>query len=266
MYSVTAAVALLWRRLLEGVAVRAGLPIDVIEHSPAAPITELWSRRDQGAVLMCGLPYSRATPLPALVAAPVPAPPQYRNQPQYWSEFVVRADSLCQRLEDTFGGRIAFTAPHSQSGYAAAICHLMPAGSAQPLYREIIAPCLTPRGVLSAVIDRRAEVAPVDSFAFDLLRRHAPALAAEFRVVARTEPVPIPPFVASAAPPPRLVQAFLAAHADAALRPIMDELLLQRFVQPSPAAYEPLRQRFESATAFWRHHPIAASIHPDFAL
>jgi ABC-type phosphate/phosphonate transport system substrate-binding protein len=242
MYSVTPAVALLWRRLLETVALRSGVPLDVLDHAPPAPIAELWARRDLGAVLMCGLPYSMATEPPALVAAPVPAPSHYRNAPQYWSEFVVRADSAFHRLEDTFGGRIAFTAPHSQSGYAAALCHLIPAGGARPLYCEIIAPCVTPRGALSAVADDRAEVAPVDAFAFDLLRRHAPALAAQFRVVARTEPTPIPPFVASQLPSPLLVRAFVEAHADPTLRAIMDELLLERFVSPSRAAYAPRRQ------------------------
>ena len=189
MYSVTPAVAVLWRRLLEAVALRAGVAILIIEHSAPAPITELWARRDQGAVFMCGLPFSEATPQLELVAAPVPAPPHYRNQPQYWSEFVVRADSSFQRLEDTFGGRIAFTAPHSQSGYAAAISHLMSAGGTTPLYRDIIAPCLTPRGALSTVSEGRADIAPVDSFALDLLRRHEPALVAQFRVVATTEPL-----------------------------------------------------------------------------
>lgn len=266
MYSVTAAVALLWRRMLEAIARHAGVPMDIVEHSPPTPITELWSRRDQGAVLMCGLPYSLAVPRPALVVAPVPAPPHYGNEPRYWSEFVVRTDSSFRHLDDTFGNRIAFTTPYSQSGFAAAIHHLTAAAGRQPLYREIIAPCLTPQGVLSAVIDGRAEVAPVDSFAFDLMKRHAPALAGQVRAVAETERTPIPPFVASTPPAPLLVQAFLDAADDPALRPIMDELLLQHFIEPSPVDYEPLRQRLESAIAFWRRHPLAAAIHPVFAL
>lgn len=266
MYSVTASVALLWRRLFEAVALRAGVPMDVVEHSPPTPITELWSRRDQAAVLMCGLPYSLAAPQPMLVAAPVPSPPSYRNEPRYWSEFLVRSDSSFRCLEDTFGNRIAFTTPHSQSGFAAAIHHLMAAGGGQPLYREIIAPCVTPLGVVSAIIDSRAEVAPVDCFAFDLMKRHAPALAAQVRSVAQTERTPIPPFVASTPPAPLLVQAFLDTGDDAAPRPIMDELLLRRFIQPNPADYDPLRQRLETAIAFWRRHRLATAVHPVFAL
>jgi ABC-type phosphate/phosphonate transport system substrate-binding protein len=266
MYAVTPAVAQLWNKLLAGLVARAGEAIDIVEHAPPAPIAALWSRRDLAAVLMCGLPYSRATPPPALVAAPVPAPPEYCGKPHYWSAFVARAESGYERLEDSFGGRIAFTTPDSQSGYAAALHHLMPAGGRAPLYREIIAPAVTPLGALAAVREGRAEVAPVDGFALDLLRRHAPELTAGLRVLARTEPTAIPPFIASAPPAPALRQAFLDAHDDPALRPLMEALLLQRFALARPDAYTPLKQRFEIALAFWRRHPLAAITHPAFAL
>jgi ABC-type phosphate/phosphonate transport system substrate-binding protein len=266
MYAVTPAVARLWNELLTGLAARAGEAVDVIDHAPPAPIGALWSRRDLAAVLMCGLPYSRATPPPALVAAPVPAPPEYGGKPQYWSLFVARAESGYQRLEDSFGGRIAFTTPESQSGYAAALHHLMPAAGQAPLYREIIAPAVTPLGALAAVREGRAEVAPIDGFALDLLRRHAPELTAGLSILARTEPTAIPPFIASAPPRPALRQAFLDAHDDPALRPLLDALLLQRFVPASPEAYAPLKQRFATALAFWRRHKLAAVTHPAFAL
>jgi ABC-type phosphate/phosphonate transport system substrate-binding protein len=265
MYAVTPAVAQLWRGLLAGIAARAGAAIDIVEHAPPAPIAALWARRDLAAVLMCGLPYSRATPPSALVAAPVPAPAEYHGKPQYWSAFVARAESGYQRLEDSFGGRIAFTTPESQSGFAAALHHLMPAGGSTPLYREIIAPAVTPLGALAAVRDGRADVAPIDGFALDLLRRHAPELTAGLRILARTEPTAIPPFIASA-PPPALRQAFLDAQDDPALRPLLDALLLQRFAPASAEAYAPLQQRFETARALWRRHPLAAVIHPAFAL
>lgn len=264
MYAVTPAVAQLWRQLLQGIAARAGEAIAIVEHAPPAPIAALWSRRDLAAVLMCGLPYSRATPPPALVAAPVPA--EYGGQPNYCSAFIARAESGYQRLEDSFGGRIAFTTPESQSGYAAALYHLVPAGGSTPLYGEIIAPTVTPLGALAAVRDGRAEVAPIDGFALDLLRRHAPELIAGLRVLARTEPTAIPPFIASAPPTPALRRAFLDAQDDPALRPLLDALLLQRFAPASPADYAPLQQRFETALAFWRRHPLAAIIHPSFAV
>ena len=90
MYSVSPEAADLWRRLLAAVIERAGLDIELLEHTEPAPINELWQRPDKAAVFMCGLPFSLSQPRPELIAAPVPAPPDFRSEPQYWSEMVVR--------------------------------------------------------------------------------------------------------------------------------------------------------------------------------
>ena len=165
MYSVSAEVGELWWRLLTTISRHAELPIDVIEYSAPAPINELWDRTDKAAVFMCGLPYSRSEPKPVLVAAPVPAAPEFHGQPQYWSEVVVRAGSPFRALADTFGQRIAFTTPESQSGCFALLSELQSAGSERPLFHEVIAPQITPLGALRAVISGAADVAPIDAYA-----------------------------------------------------------------------------------------------------
>jgi ABC-type phosphate/phosphonate transport system substrate-binding protein len=265
MYAVTPAVADLWRRLLVGIIARSGMDIAVIEHAPPAPIAELWRRPDKAAVFMCGLPYALSDPRPILVAAPVPSPAAYRDRPIYWSVLVVRADSGFHTVEDTFGERLALTTPESQSGYAAALQYLAGIEHAGPLYREVVAPAITPRGALRAVIEGAAEVASIDGYAFDLLVRHATELTAQVRVIARTAPTPIPPLVAAPGAVAPLTAAFLAAHEDARLRPIMAELLLAHFVQPDAADYDPLPVRFAAARALWRRRPLAITIHPAFA-
>ena len=96
----------------------------------------LWRRTDMGAVFMCGLPFSRAEPRPVLVAAPVPSPPEFEGQARYWSDFVVRADSDFHTVEDTFGKRIAFTVPDSQSGCVAALTYFMSTKGFTPAARR----------------------------------------------------------------------------------------------------------------------------------
>jgi ABC-type phosphate/phosphonate transport system substrate-binding protein len=266
MYSVTPEVGALWRRLLGAVLAKADPAVEIVDHAPPAPIAELWARPDKAAVFMCGLPQSRAEPRPALVAAPVPSPAAYGGRACYWTELVVRADSPFATLEQTFGHRLALTTPESQSGYAAPLHALMAHGGARPLYREVVAPVFTPMGALRAVIDRQADVAPLDSYALALMRRHAPDLVAEVRVVARTEPTAIPALVASERASPSIVDAFLAADRQADSGALMEPLLLARFERPEPAAYDALRHRFEAMLAFWRRHPLARSTHPTFDL
>jgi ABC-type phosphate/phosphonate transport system substrate-binding protein len=168
-------------------------------------------------------------------------------------------------LEQTFGHRLALTTAESQSGYAAPLHALMVYGSRAPLYRQIIEPRFTPMGALAAVIEGKAEVAPLDSYALALIARHAPRLTRQIRTIARTEPTPIPAFVASGPAPAGLAAAFLAAGEDPETRALMDQLLLKGFARPDAPAYDGLRQRFETMRAFWRRQALAETVHPAFA-
>jgi ABC-type phosphate/phosphonate transport system substrate-binding protein len=266
MYSLAPATGQAWQRLLDAISEAAGDPLTYLQHAPPAPIGELWGRQDLGAVFMCGLPYSRSVPRPAIVAAPVPSPPDFQGQPQYWSELVVRADSRFEVIEDTFGHRIALTAMESQSGCLAALYYLMAlaAGGSTALYREVIEPRVTPLGAMTAVIEGLAEVAPIDSYAFSLARQYMPELTSQLRTVARTPPTAIPPIISSRPVQPSLESAFLEAHKNASMAPLMADLQLERFVRPDLEAYDVLKRRFDAASTFWRQHPFASSVHPAF--
>src|SRR5882724_3795353 len=211
MYSVAPAAGQAWQRLMSAIGETAGVSVAYLEHRPPAPISELWGRQDLGAVFMCGLPYARSVPRPAIVAAPVPSPPDFQSQPQYWSELVVRADSRFDVIEDTFGHRIALTVMDSQSGCLAALYYLMGAGGRGSLYRQVIEPRVTPLGAMTAVIDGLADVAPIDSYALALARQYMPELTSQLRTLARTPPTPIPPIVCSGPVQPSLESAFLEA-------------------------------------------------------
>jgi ABC-type phosphate/phosphonate transport system substrate-binding protein len=264
MYSVSPEAAALWRKLLAAVVEHAGLDVTLVDHTAPAPINELWQRPDKAAVFMCGLPFSRSDPRPELIAAPVPSPPDFQSLPQYWSEMVVRKDSGHQTIQDTFGGRIALTVPDSQSGCLAALYYLMSAADRFPLYREVTTPKLTPLGAMSAVIDGEADVAPIDSYAYCLLQKYRRDLTSQLRVIGRTARTPIPPLVASNTGLVSLQAAFLEAHRIAAMTPMMQGLLLERFVRPDPASYDALRSNYATATGYWRAHAVAAVVHPAF--
>jgi ABC-type phosphate/phosphonate transport system substrate-binding protein len=264
MYSVSAAAGESWRELLARVARRARQPVEVIDYPAPAPLAQLWSRADKAAVFMCGLPFSRATPQPFLLAAPVPSAAQFDGQPEYWSEFVVRSDSPYRALSDTFGARIAFTSVDSQSGFAAPLQYLSQQDGNRPLFREVTAPQVTPQGALAAVAGGRAEVAAIDAYSLQLMRRYAPELAAQVRVLARTPSRPIPPLVASM-PLPSLASALCEAHDDAALQPVLADLRLSRFVLADAQAYECLSREFEATLDYWRTHALAVDVHPAFA-
>ena len=265
MYSVTPPVAALWRSLLGAILADSGAAIEIVDHAPPAAISELWRRPDKAAVFMCGLPYSLATPQPELVVAPVPSPAEYGGRACYWSDIVVRADSPFQTIDQTFGHRLALTTPESQSGSTALLHALLPYAGSTPLYREIIEPRFTPMGALTAVIEGKAEVAPLDSYAFALLSKYAPELTTRTRTILRTEPTAVPLLVSSGPAPAAVTGAFLAARANKSTAALMDQLLLDRFARPERSAYDDLKTRFLTMQAFWRRHPLARTAHPLFA-
>jgi ABC-type phosphate/phosphonate transport system substrate-binding protein len=265
MYAVSPQAAGVWRALLGELIEQAQLPIELVEHPPPLPIADLWARGDKAAVFMCGLPFSRAEPQPAPIAAPVPSPIEFGGEARYWTDMVVRADSASLDIRDTFGLRIAFTSPESQSGYAAALSYLTGVGDRFPLFSEVIAPQLTPLGALTAVLDGAADVAPIDAYALRLLQRYRPELTSQVRIVASTPARPIPILVASSGGLEPLQNAFLEAHRHPSTRTLMEELLLQRFEAPVASAYDVLRQEFGAARRFWRERPLAAVIHPAFS-
>jgi len=265
MYSVTPEIGALWRDLLGAVIRRSGADVDLVEHPAPQPIEPLWARPDKAAVLMCGLPFSLAeATIP--VAAPVPSPAAYGGRPVYWSELVVRRDSPFHRLEDVLGGRLALTSPGSQSGCIAALTLFAGIDRPAPLFAEIVGPTVTPQGSIQAVLDGRADVAPIDGFALGLLRHHAPEIAEGVRTIAHTATTPIPLFVASPGSEAALAETLLTAHDDAELRDLMAAVLVERFVAVQADDYRPLRETRRRSLAYWRDRPLAETIPPAFQL
>jgi ABC-type phosphate/phosphonate transport system substrate-binding protein len=234
-----------WRRLLEWTAARAGVGLEWLD-SRSVSLDELWSREDLGCVFMCGYPWALASRRPALLAAPVPSPARFGGRAVYVSDFIVRADSGYRTLADTLGGRIAYSGEHSQSGYNGPRHHLLRhlTASRRVLFSEVRGPYGRQRAVIQAVLDGEADVAAIDGYAHDLLRRHDPAVANRLRVVESTDPAPAPPLVASPAMPEaeraRLTDALLAVHTAPELKPVLDDLLLARFERVTPTTFDVL--------------------------
>ncbi len=246
MYAVTREVTAAWRALFDWVSREADVPLVHVDHADPAPLDELWSRGDLALAFMCGFPFAMAAPKPQLVAAPIPSLPRYRAQPVYCTDLVVRADSEFVRLCDTFGGRIGWTAVHSQSGFNAVRHHLLRYrhDRSERLFAASIGPLITPRRVIEAVIEGSIDVGPVDSLVHDLLKRHEPDTASQLRTVEHTVMTAIPPLVAAPSTPPDIVDrlrgAIFAAAADLATRSVLAELLLSGFTKVDAGDYEQL--------------------------
>jgi ABC-type phosphate/phosphonate transport system substrate-binding protein len=259
MYSIDPQSARAWKALLEWIVSRAAVSFDVIDYPAPLRLSELWAREDLGAVFMCGLPYSLLTQTDiAVIAAPIPSPARYMGLPRYMTDIVVRTDAMYTSIEDTFGGVVGYTVRDSQSGYFALRHFLAPWQESRvgPLYRGVVGDLINARGVIDAIVDGRIDVGPLDSYCHDLLQRNQPEYAKQVRMIATTDPMPIPVFVAKRAGGAkaeidlaRVRDAFDEAGAAPELASVRDTLALAGFACPDPTTYAVLRNRHDALMA-----------------
>jgi len=248
MYSVTPAAAEAWRAVIGWAAREAGVPVEFVEHAPPKLLSDLWAREDLGVVQMCGLPASLRKPSPTILAAPQPSLPRYKGQAIYMSDIAVKADSPHRTLEDTLGGVAGYTLKDSQSGYFAFRSFLL-TKYPDAKYRQIVGGLLNPRGVIHALITNKIDVGPLDGYVFDLLRAGDPEFASQVRVIASTDPTPMPPLVATASlkkhEAEKLRAAFVRAHEEPSLGLALKSILVERFIVPELSVYDETRRRAE---------------------
>ena len=241
MSSVAPGAAAAWKRLFAWLADAAQRRLDLVDHLAPAPLEALWARDDLAAVFMCGWPFAREGAQRPIVAAPIPA--SSPGAPLYRSHFMVRADSGFATLEDTFGHRLAYTIETSHSGYNAPRHHLLSYRSAgrPALYGATVGPLITPRRVVETLLAGEADVGPLDSYAYDLLCRHDPALMAGVRVLDSTAWVPMPLLVGSLGGDMGVARelglVLQAAADDPTAAPILAELALTGFARPDASDY-----------------------------
>jgi len=256
MYSVTPASTEAWRAVIGWVTKTAGVPVEFAEHAPPKLLSELWARDDLGVVQMCGLPASLRTPPPIVLAAPLPSLPRYGGKAVYMSDLAVRADSKFRTLEDTFGGVAGYTLKDSQSGYFA-FRSLLLTQYPKASYGKIVGGLMNARGVVQALMEGRIDVGPLDGYVFDLIRAGDPAFAAQVRVVASTDPTPMPPLIATApledAAVDELRKAFKKVHEEKSLDAARMALLIERFVVPKLSVYDETKNR--ASRVEWESEP-----------
>lgn len=252
MYAVDAATSAAWSVLFSRLATLSGVPLDIVAHAAPAPLEDLWRRDDLGLAFMCGYPFASSRFGVRPVAAPVPVSGD--GMPLYATHLVVRAESDIATLRDSFGHRMGWTVAHSQSGFNAVRTHLLGDWRERgQLYGGSIGPLLTPRRVVEALLAERIDIGPLDSYFYDLLRVTEPDTAVRLRIIATTEPRPMPLLVASKAVADdvvaRLQQSLLAIADDPAGRKILARLRLTGFQVVEAESYRILVREAQAADA-----------------
>ena len=243
MYSVTPASKAAWVELFQWVLHASGVNARLVEHDPPKLLADLWERDDLAGVMMCGLPFSRSSVQPQILAQPIPSIARYHGRAVYCTDIVVAKESRFAHLAETFGCRAGYTLKDSQSGYYAFRHHLLSQFPSQPEpYTSIMGGLMNARGVIKAIVEGKIDVGPLDGYVHDLIRYSEPSYADQVRVIASTDPTPMPCIVASPSVSAKdvnsLRQAFRASITENSLAAARQTLLLADFTLPEPSSYQ----------------------------
>jgi phosphonate transport system substrate-binding protein len=198
---------------------------------------------------ICGLPYvwkaDAASPGIELLAAPVMSGERYMDQPVYFSDAIVRADSDARTFEDLRGARWAYNEPRSHSGYNVLKAHIFDMGESDGFFASVTM-AGSHENALTMILDGSVDGAVIDSTVYETVLREDPALGSKLRVIESLGPSPMPPWIISSR-----VQAGLRSDIGLALTEMHEEpegkLILQRhaaarYASVTDVDYDPIRE------------------------
>lgn len=170
-----------------------GRTVELVQRRNYQEITGALLDGSVDAAWTCGYPFLQHQAELSLLGVP-----EWNGQPLYQSYLIASADDPAQQLGDLRGGTHAFSDPDSNSGYLVTASDLAALGETPEGFFSRTIFTFGHRNVVRAVAGGLTRSGSVDGYVWEVLRMVEPALTARTRIVARSEWLGFPPFVARA--------------------------------------------------------------------
>jgi len=237
-----------YREILDHIGRKLGRRVELIQRKTYREINEGLGKGEIDLAFVCSGPYvtGRDEAGFQLVAAP-----QVNGSNFYRSYLIVNEAGPVSRLEDLQGRTFAFTDPDSNTGKLVptrwlAEIHQSP----ETFFGKTIFTYSHDNSIL-AVAKGLVDAAAVDSLIWDYYSRKDPQLTAKTRIIQKSEPYGIPPLVASPGLSRELNlevrRIIMNLHNDAEGRRILDDLMIDRFVEARDEWYDSIRAMINPA-------------------
>ncbi len=168
-----------------------GQEIELVQRRTYQEITGALLDGSVDAAWTCGYPYLQHRSDLSLLGVPV-----WQGKPLYRSYLIVGADDSARTLDDLRGGAHAFSDPDSNSGFLVTASDLAQAGETPEGFFSRTIFTYGHRNVVRAVAGGLTRSGSVDGYVWEALSEAEPRLTASTRVIARSEWMGFPPFVA----------------------------------------------------------------------
>ncbi len=173
--------------LAEGV----GRDVELVQRRTYQEITGALLDGSVDAAWTCGFPYLQHHTELSLLGVPV-----WNGRPRYQSYLIVSTEDAAQELGDLQGGTHAFSDPDSNSGFLVTASDLARLGQTPEQFFVRTIFTFGHRNVVRAVAGGLTRSGSVDGYVWEALSAVEPDLTTRTRIVARSEWLGFPPFVA----------------------------------------------------------------------
>ena len=224
-------------------ALDTGSGIEMVQRRTYAEITGLLLEGAVDAAWLCGYPYLQHEDALTLLAVPV-----WQGAPLYRSYLITHDDDPASGLDDLQGGTHAFSDPDSNSGYLVTVSDLARIGSRPEAFFSRTIFAYGHRNVVRAVAQGLTRSGSVDGYVWEALTTAEPALTQRTKVIAKSELLGFPPFVAprDRAEQPdvtRFKATLLGLRETNAGRDALALLQLDDVIETTPALFDGIRVR-----------------------
>ncbi len=229
--------------LRTALATAMGQDIELVQRRTYQEISGAVLDGSVDAAWTCGYPYLQHKADLSLLGVPV-----WRGRPLYQSYLIVAADDPAADLADLRGGAHAFSDPDSNSGFLVTASDLARMGETPERFFSRVVFTYGHRNVVRAVAGGLTRSGSVDGYVWEALNVVEPDLTTRTRVIARSEWLGFPPFVARS---DRMGEAGIAALGMALLglgatvegRDALQQLYLDGIVAAEPSLFDGIAAR-----------------------
>lgn len=177
--------------LRDALAAAMGQDIELVQRRTYQEITGALLDGSVDSAWTCGYPFLQHQTELSLLGVPV-----WRGEPLYQSYLIVAADDPATSLADLRGGAHAFSDPDSNSGFLVTASDLARMGETPEQFFSRAIFTYGHRNVVRAVAGGLTRSGSVDGYVWEVLNSVEPDLTARTKIIARSEKLGFPPFVA----------------------------------------------------------------------
>jgi phosphonate transport system substrate-binding protein len=231
-----------YRELLVYLGEKLNEEVELVQRKTYGEINELLGKGEIDLAFLCSGPYAMEKDKYGFGLLAIP---EINGSHFYQAYLIVNEKSRFKDLEDLRGKTFAFTDPDSNTGrlvptYWLKLIHEDP----ETFFKSTIYTYSHDNSIM-AVAKGLVDAASVDSLIWEFYHQRNPAVTATTRIIRKSEAYGIPPLVASKnlsdETKGRIRELLFSMHHDIEGKKILDQLMIDRFIEPRDDWYESIR-------------------------